>query len=52
MEEQFDSFDKVSKKLKEQDDKFANQYDETVRLKRKVESLERQLASLEKRSAA
>ncbi|HEV2729669.1 MAG TPA: hypothetical protein VGV15_06520 [Terriglobales bacterium] len=43
----FDSFEKISQKLNEHEEKFSNQYDETLRLRNRVSELERKLKRLE-----
>jgi phage shock protein A len=47
-----DSLEKIEKKLAEHDDKFANQYEATKDLIRRVSELERKLSNLEKQRAA
>ena len=51
-QEQLDSFEKVSKKLEEQDRKFSNQYEATDALLKRVAALERKLSNLERQRAA
>ena len=52
MNDKFDSFEKINKKLNEHDQKFSNQYDATQVLRRRVSELERKLSKLEKQRAA